>query len=163
MISYILLTRGPKSKQKFDILNSALVNFVKYHKITKTAAGMKSEDPFSQEFQSKTWDTMLKTLFLYFGEFRVLYKHPSDFTNVRVAYAALLDHKFNEIAKACIDFGSLPNGSAIDISSFHKIKNAIKEGKIKPYTVYDDLILLINFLVGVKFMLRGRAEHSNLT
>ena len=45
--SFILLIRGPKSKQKFNILISALANFVKYHKMTKTAAGMKSEDPFS--------------------------------------------------------------------------------------------------------------------
>ena len=161
--SFILLTRGPKSKQKFDILNSALVCFVKHHKMTKLAAGMKNEDRFSREFQSTSWDTMLKTLFLYFGEFGVLYKHPSDFTNVRGAYTALLDHKFNEIVKERVDFGSLPNRSAIDISSFHKIGIAIKEGMIKPYTVYDDLILLINFLVGVHFMLRGRAEHASLT
>ena len=64
---------------------------------------------------------MLKTLFLYFGEFRVLYKHPSDFTKIRGTYTALLDHKFNEIAKERIDIRSLPNRSAIDISSFHKI------------------------------------------
>ena len=44
------------------------------------------------------------------------------------AYTALLDHKFNEIAKERVDFGSLPNRSAIDISSFDKIANAIKEG-----------------------------------
>ena len=106
---------------------------------------------------------MLKTLFSYFGEFGVLCKHPSDFTYVRGTYTALLDHKFNEIAKERDDFGSLPNRSAIDISFLHKIENAIKEGKIKPYTVYDDLILLVNFLVGVHFMLRGRAEHENIT
>ena len=51
---FILLTRGPKSKQNFDILNSALVNFVKHHKMTKTAAEMKNEDVFSQEFQLTT-------------------------------------------------------------------------------------------------------------
>ena len=48
--SSILLTRGPKSKHKFDNLNSTLVNFVKHHKMTKTAAGMKNEDCFSREF-----------------------------------------------------------------------------------------------------------------
>ena len=106
---------------------------------------------------------MLKILFLYFGEYGVLYKHPSDFTNVRGAYTALLDHKFNKIAKERGDFGSLHNRSAMDISSFHKIENATKEGKIKPCIVYDDLILLINFLVCVHFMLRGRVEHANLT
>ena len=94
--------------------------------MTKTAAGMKNEDPLSQEFQSTTWDTMLKTLFLYFGEFGVQNKHPSNFTNVRGADTALLDHKFNEVTKECIDFGSLPIRSDIDISSFHKIANAIK-------------------------------------
>ena len=131
--------------------------------MTKTAAGMKNEDGFSREFQSTSWDTMLKTLFSYFGEFRALYKHPSDFTNVRGTYTALLDHKFNEIAKECVDFGSLPNRSAINLSFFDKIANAIKEGKIKPYTVYDDLMMLINFLVGVHFMLRGRAKYTTLT
>ena len=161
--SFILLTRGPKSKQKFDILNSALIYFVRHHKMIKIAAGMKKEDAFSQEFQSTSWETMLKTLFLYFGEFGVLYKHPSDFTNVRGAYTALLDYKFNKIAKERVDFGSLPNRSAIDISFFNKIGIIIKEGMIKPYTVYDDLILLINFLVGVHFMLRGRAKHASLT
>ena len=83
--SFILLTRGPKSKDKFDILNSALVCFVKNHKMSKIATGMKKEDRFSREFQSTTWDTMLKTLFSYFGEYGVLYKHPGDFTNVRGA------------------------------------------------------------------------------
>ena len=104
---------------------------------------------------------MLKTLFLYFGEYGVLYKHPTDFANDRGAYAALLDHKLNEIAKERVDFGSLPNRSAIDISSFDKIANAIKEGKIKPYTVNDDLIMLTNFLVGVHFMLRGCDKHGH--
>ena len=124
---------------------------------------MKNEDAFSREFQSTSRDTTLKTVFSYFWEFGVLYKHPSDFMNVRGAYTALLDHKFNEIAKERVHFGSIPNRSAIDISSFDKIGIAIKEGKIKPYTVYDDLILLVNFLVGVHFMLRGRAEHENIT
>ena len=31
------------------------------------------------------------------------------------------------------------------------------------YAVCDDLILLLNFFVGVHFMLRGRAKHANLT
>ena len=30
--SFILLTRGPKSKEKFDIINSSLISFVKHHK-----------------------------------------------------------------------------------------------------------------------------------
>ena len=49
--NFILLTRCPKSKQKFDVLNSALVNFVKYCKMTKTAAGrvrIPSPENFSQ-------------------------------------------------------------------------------------------------------------------
>ena len=106
---------------------------------------------------------MLKTLFSYFAEYGVLYKHPGDFTSVRGAYTALLDHKFNEISKICVDFGSLPNRSAIDIASYNKIENAIKEGNIKPHSDYDDLMMLINFLVGVQFMLRGRNEHASLT
>ena len=85
----------------------------------------------------------------------MLYKHPNDFMNVRGAYTALLDHKFNQIAKDQIDYGSLFNRSAIDMASFTKICSAIKEGKIKPYTVYDDLIMLVSFLVGIHFMLRG--------
>ena len=131
--------------------------------MSKLATGMKSDDAFCREFQSTTWETMLKTLFSYFGEYGVLYKHPGDFINVRGAYTALLDHKFREIAKERIDFGSLPNRSAIDFASFLKVENAVKEGKIDPYSVYNDLIMLVNFLVGVQFMLRGRAEHANLT
>ena len=124
---------------------------------------MKSNEDFRQEFQSTTWETMLKTLFSYFGEHGVLYKFPGDFMNVRGSFTALLDHKFKEIAKKRIDFGSLPNRSAVDLDSLQKIETAIKEGKINPYSDYDDLIMLINFLVGVQFMLRGRAEHANLT
>ena len=45
--SFILLTRGPKSKNKFDILNSALVCFVKNHKMSKTATGIKKGKNFS--------------------------------------------------------------------------------------------------------------------
>ena len=92
----------------------------------------------------------------------MLYKHPSDFTNVGGAYRVLLDYKFDEIAKERVDFGSLPNSSVINISSFDKIANAIKVGKIKPCTVYDDFMMLINFLVGIHFMWRGRAEHATL-
>ena len=137
--------------------------FCEKYKMSKTAAGMKKEDRYSREFQSTTWDTMLKTLFSHFGEYGVLYKHPSDFTNVRGTYTALLDHKFNKIAKEHVDFGSLPNRSAIDIASYNKIASAIKEGKIKPHSDYNDLIMLVNFLVGVQFMLQERTEHATLT
>ena len=67
--SFILLTRGPKSKQKFDILNSALVCFVRHHKMTKIAAGMKNEDAFSRELQSTSLTNhfyiLFKKIFLF--------------------------------------------------------------------------------------------------
>ena len=106
---------------------------------------------------------MLKTLFCYFGEHGVLYKHPTDFMNGRGTYTAVLDRKVAKISKARVDFGSLPNRSAIDMASYSKIVQAIKVGNLKPYDEYNDLILLVNFLLGVTFMLRGRKEHHAIT
>ena len=105
---------------------------------------------------------MLKNLFSYFGEKGILYKHPSDFINHRGTYTAVMDHKFAKIAKTRPDFGSLPHRSAIDMASYEKIDEAIKANRIMPYSNYDDMILLINFLVGVSFMLRGGKEHATL-
>ena len=161
--NFILMTRGPKSRVKFEIVNRALICFVQNHKRNKAVSGLTDTSPFAYEYQSTTWDTMLKTLFSYFGEHGVLYKHPTDFMTGRGTYAAVLDQKFAKISRERVDFGSLPNRSAIYMASFPKIVKAIKEGNLKPYDEYDDLILLVNFLLGVTFMLRGRKEHHTLT
>ena len=105
---------------------------------------------------------MLRCLFSTFAEHNSLYKHPSDFLNRMGTYTAVLDHKCAEIAKARADFGSLPNRSTIDLGSYHKIDHVIKANRIMLYSDYDDMILLINFLVGVSFMMRGGNEHATL-
>ena len=113
--------QSPNKNSTFStVLWSILLNIAKWPKQLLEEWGS-----LLPRISVNTGGTMLKTLFLYFGEFGVLYKHPSDFTNVRGAYKALLDHKFNEIAKERVDFRSLPNSSAIYISSFDTIENAI--------------------------------------
>ena len=160
--SFILCTRGPKNKSKFEIVNRAMICFVHHHKMNKAAHGMTGTQAFAFEYQSTSWETMIKSLFSFFSEFGVLYKHPTDFQNGRGTYTAVLDRKFTKISREREDFGALPNRSAIDMASYPKIVSAIKAGELKPHTSYDDLIMLVNFLVGVSFMLRGRTEHALL-
>ena len=126
MSKFILYTRGPKNKVKYSILNSSLICFVQGHKMSKPAPGVTG--PYAYEFQSITWDTMLKTLFSYFGEHGVQYKHPTNFMAGRGTYTAVLNHKFAMISKARVDFGSLPNRSTIDMASFAKVREALREG-----------------------------------
>ena len=123
---FILYIRGPKNKAKYSILNSALICFVQGHKMSKAASGVSG--PYAYEFQSTSWDTMMKTLFSYFGEHGVQYKHPTDFMAGRGTYTAVLNHKFAMISKARVDFGSLPNRIAIDMASFAKVREALREG-----------------------------------
>ena len=105
---------------------------------------------------------MLKILFSSLGENGVLFKHPTDFSKVRDSYTTYLDNKFAVIAKARSDFSSLPNRSAVGLASYHKIDAVIRANRIMPFTNYDDMILLINFLVKVSFMLQGGKEQANL-
>ena len=157
---FILYTRGPKNKVKYSILNSALICFVQGHEMSKAASGVSG--PYAYEFQSTSWDTMMKTLFSYFGEHGIQYKHPADFMVVCDTYTAILNHKFTMISRARVDFGSLPNRSAIDMASFAKVREALRERWLKPYENLFHLTLLLNFLMGVMFMLRGRKEQATL-
>ena len=160
---FILYTRGPKTRYKHSIVNNSLICFIQNHKRGKPAPGLSDTHTHAYEYQSTTWDTMLKTLFSFFAENGIMYKHPTDFMNGRGTYTAVLNTKFAAIAKERIDFGSLPNRSAIDMSSFDKVRQAINEEWLKPHENFSDLTLLINFLLGVTFMLRGRDEHCQLT
>ena len=108
---------------------------------------------FQNEYQPTSWDTMLKNLFSYFAKKGVQCKHHNVFLNHRGTYTAMLDHEFAIIAKRLSNFGSLPNRSAIDLTSYPKIDEAVKANRILPYSNYNDMILLLNFLVEVSFML----------
>ena len=99
---------------------------------------------------------MLKTLFSHFGKHGVQYKHP---TNIMVGwgtYTAGLNHKFAMITNARVDFGSLPNRSAIDMVSFANVCVALREGWLKPYENFSHLTMLVNSLMRVTFMIQGR-------
>ena len=63
----------------------------------------------------------------------------------------------SNISKERIDFGAIPNQSAIDLDSSQKIGDKRKQIK-----KYKDMIMLLNFLIGVTFMLRERDEHKEL-
>ena len=73
------------------------------------------------------------------------------------------NHKFAMIFKARVDFGSLPNRSAMDMASFAKVLEALREGWLKQDKIFSHLIMLVNFLVGMTFMLRGQEEQATLT
>ena len=129
---FILYTRGHKNKDKYLILNSALICFVQGHNMSKATSGVAGTDAYAYQYQSTTWDTILKTLLSYFGEHDVQYKHPTDFMVGRGTYTTVLNHKFAMISKARVDFGSLPNRSAINMASFAKNCEALREGWLKP-------------------------------
>ena len=38
----------------------------------------------------------------------------------------------------------------------------MKENKLRPFDNFEDMIMLLNFLIGVTFMLRGCDEHYEL-
>ena len=103
----------------------------------------------------------VEVTYLHFAEYGILYKHPKDFSLGKGTYIAILEKKIS-IPKERIDFGALPNQSAIDLDSFQKIGKAIKENKLRPYKNYKDVIMLLNFLIGLTFMLQGRDEHKEL-
>ena len=163
MSKFILYTRDPKNKDKYSILNSALICFVQGHKMSKAAPGVAGTHTRMHEYQSTTLDTMLKTLFSYFGKHVVQYKQPIDVVVGQGTYTAVLNHKFAMIAKVWVDFGSLSNRSAIDMASFAKVHEALSEGWLKPCKKFSHLIVLVNFLVGVMFICCRREEQATLT
>ena len=105
---------------------------------------------------------MLKVLFLNFGKNGIFYKHFTNFIISHGTYTTVLKGKFLKISEERIDFGSLPNRSAIDMASFSKITTAVMEGWIWPYENFSHLMMIVNFLLGVMFMLCGRKEHVTL-
>ena len=105
---------------------------------------------------------MSNLLFSNFSEYGIFYKHPKDFSLGKGTYIALLDKKNSKIPKERIDFGALPNQSAIDLDSFQKIGKAIKEKKSRPYDNYKDMIMLLNFLIWVTIKLQRHDEHEEL-
>ena len=106
---------------------------------------------------------MLKTLFSYFGEHDVQCKHPTDFLVSWGTYTAILNHKFAIIVKARLYFGSLLNWRAIDMASFAKVCVTLREGRLKPYDNFYHLTMLVNFQMGVTFMLLGCEGQAQLT
>ena len=51
---------------------------------------------------------------------------------------------------------------SIDFDSFRKIDNTIDENKLRPFDAWKEMIMLLNFLIGVTFMLSGHDEHKEL-
>ena len=78
-------------------------------------------------------------------------------------YVDMLNEKFSWIANSCIHFGPLPNRSEIDLDSFKKVEEAIKTRSLCHYKGHKHLLYLLNFLIGVTFMLQDRKEYKNLT
>ena len=70
--------------------------------MAKAASGVADTLAYAYKYQSSIWDTILKTLFLYFGEHGVQYKHPTDFMAGHSTYTAVLNPKFAMIAKSKI-------------------------------------------------------------
>ena len=90
------------------------------HKMKKIASGSTDSHRYAYDHQSTTWETMLKLFFSYFAEYRIMYKHPTDFSLGKGTYIVLFHRKFSNLVKERIDFGALPNQSAINIDSLQK-------------------------------------------
>ena len=126
MSKFLAIVKGPKIPVKFTLLNCALLLFVSKYKMTCVACGLDLSHPFVYEFQSTTWGTNLKSLFLYFSKKDVNYKHLNDFMKSSVSYVAVLNKKFSQIANSHIDFGSLSNRGKIDFDSSKKVERQSK-------------------------------------
>ena len=103
---------------------------------------------------------MLKTLFSPFGEHGIQHKHSTDFMVGRGTCTAVLSHKFAIIIKARLDFGSLSNRCAIDMTSFAKVRDSLREEWLKPYDDFSHLTMFVNFLMRATFILHGREEQT---
>ena len=163
ILKFFANIKGLKTPVKFTLLNCTLVLFVRRYKMAHVASELDHSHPFACEFQSNTWDTNPKSLFSYFSKKGVNYIHPNDFMKSCGCYVPVLNEKFSWIANSCIDFGSLPNRSEIDLDYFKKVKKAIKTQSLHPYEDHKHLLYLLKFLIRVTFMLQGRKEHKNLT
>ena len=65
---FLAIVMGPKTPVKFTLLNHPLVLFISKYNMTHVACGLDPSHQFAYKFQSTTWDTNLKLLFLYFGK-----------------------------------------------------------------------------------------------
>ena len=65
---------GPKDTNK-RIVNKYLIYFSQNHKINKVASGLTDTHMYTYNYQSTTWETMLKVLFSFFGEHGIQYKY----------------------------------------------------------------------------------------
>ena len=63
---FILYTQGHKLRAKFYNINKALTHFVLMQKMKKVASWLNDGHRCDYEYQSITWETMLKLLFFLF-------------------------------------------------------------------------------------------------
>ena len=103
------------------------------HKIKKVASGLTGGHRNAYEYQSTTWETMLKLLFSYFSEYGILYKHPKGFSLGKGTYIALSDKNFSDISKERINFGVFFWRSATNLESLQKKDKGMKENNLRPF------------------------------
>ena len=111
-----MYTQGPRDANKYKIVNKALIYFVQNYKMKKAASGPTDTHMYAYEYQSTTWETMLKVLFSFFCEHGYSINTLTTSRYDKGTYVTVLNKKFKEISEERSDFGSIPNRSAVDIA-----------------------------------------------
>jgi hypothetical protein len=148
---FYILCKGKKTDTKYYILNKCLTLCSLKWKHSRTG----------KTLESSTFVQYIKQLFTIFRKEGVEYDYLSDFNK---------DGEFHAVTKAMWikageedqNFGSAQHKAAIDEEADTKIRTAIEKGHLRPFTDLVHLQMLLTFLFGRYFLLRGGKEIHRL-
>ena len=149
---------GNRDEKKLAVLNLSLLHFVqKYKRKTVPRDIPKSErGQFDLEFQPRSFDTRLKTLFGIFKSNGIDYGL-KKFKKMALSFMVIYDH-CEEIAKVRSGFGSLPKQAQFDIHIDDKLRSAIDSGRLDYKIFFQHFTMLIIQLLGKTAMLWGSQD-----
>ena len=144
---FLAIVKGQKTLIKFTMLKCALVLCISKYKMTHVARGLDPSHSFPYKFQSTTWDTNLKSLFLYFSKKGMNYNHPNDFMKSSGSHVVLLNKKLAKSLILVMTLHLFLIGARFTLTLSRKLKSQSRPKDHK------HLLYLLNFLIGVTSML----------
>ena len=143
---------GMKTPVKTEIINKAVLNYIEHF--------AKSTKKTGEPIQPNTIQNRLKILFAYFKGQGIIYSLSTDF-NFDSGINAVLKNRFSIIAKEDSTYGTRITKRTITETDEAGIRKAVKKGTLD-LSNPQDIQIILNFLLGKYFCLRGRTEHAKI-
>ena len=160
---YVML-RNTMTPSKKMVLNFALLCYSQ-SLVKKEYEGKDLTDPqvFAEaQYQPNSLETHFKVLFSVLKRNQIHYQLQKDF-NGPGDFQAYWKHAMGVAAiHRPLDYARKPNASVPDMSQKKKIRAQLEDGRLDPFNVYDDMMMVLADSVLTTFILRGGREVSTL-